>query len=158
MGGFRFEGAATYNNYDVDTGETIEIESDSDVDVDDFLEDINTSEYILPGSDSRELTDSDINDFLNGYLEKNNARNLSGSEKEKLCARALCYARNEIYARHGYIFKSGELRNLFESMSWYDGTIPAESFNSNIFNAAEKKNIEFLKAKMDEYGGYQPAK
>lgn len=158
VGGFRFEGATTYNNYDVDTGETIEIEADSNGDVDDFLEDINTSEYILPGSDSRELTDSDINDFLNGYLEKNNARNLSGSEKEKLCARALCYARNEIYARHGYIFKSGELRDLFESMSWYDGTIPAESFNSNIFNAAEKKNIEFLKAKMDEYGGYQPAK
>ena len=65
---------------------------------------------------------------------------------------------NEIYARHGYIFNSSELRDLFNSMSWYEGTVPSDRFNSNEFNAAEKKNVEFLKAKMEEYGGYQPAK
>ena len=164
VGGFRFEGATTYDNAGVDTSETVSIsEGTSGGDnVDDFLDDYSTeiskSDYIFPETDSREMSNSDVKSFLSGYLESNNAKNMSESEKRVLCARALCYARNEIYARHGYIFNSSELRDLFNSMDWYDGEIPSDRFDSNVFSPVEKHNIEFLKAKMEEYGGYQPAK
>lgn len=151
VGGFRFEGATTYDNSSVDTGDTVEISSSSGGDSS------GGSDYILPGSDSRVLTNSDVDDFLRGYLDSNNANNLSESEKRRICARGLCYARNEIYARHGYIFNSSELRDLFNGMSWYHGEIPANRFSNEILNSAEKKNVEFLKARMEDYGGYKPA-
>lgn len=150
VGGFRFDGATTYDNYDVDTSETVAVSVTSGGSED--------KDYIFPGTDSRELTNRDVDEFLEEYLEDNNGDDLSEAERRKLCARALCYARNEIYARHGYIFNSSELRDLFNSMSWYEGTVPSDRFNSNEFNAAEKKNVEFLKSKMEDYGGYMPAK
>lgn len=52
----------------------------------------NRKDYILPDSDSRYLTDSDV-------------RGLSANE--------LMLARNEIYARHGRKFKDSELQNYF---------------------------------------------
>ena len=164
VGGFRFDGATTFDNAGVDSGDTVSISQGTSggEDVDKFLDnyssEINRADYIFPGTDSRELTDRDVEDFLNGYLENNNARNMSQGERRVLCARALCYARNEIYARHGYIFNSSELRDLFNSMRWYNGMIPADRFDSNVFSPAEKHNIEFLKSKMEDYGGYQPAK
>ncbi len=161
LGGFRFDGATASDLSGVDIEDTVEITaiSGGDGDVDDFVDDyVRTSEYIFPGTDSKEMSEDDVQSFLKDYIENNNARNLSESAKRTLCARALCYARNEIYARHGYIFNSSELNDLFNSMSWYEGTVPADRFNSNVFNKAEKHNIEFLKSKMDDYGGYQPAK
>ena len=162
-GGFRFDGATAYDNQGVDVSDTVSIvqgTSGDGRDVEDFIEDyaLSTSEYIFPGTDRREITENDIRVFLESYLETNDAKRLSDKARRVLCARALCYARNEIYARHGYIFNSRELRDLFVSMRWYYPTVPSERFDSNIFTPAEKHNIEFLKAKMEEYGGYQPAK
>ena len=78
-------------------------------------------------------------------------------EVSRLGLRELCYARNEIYARRGYIFSSQELRDYFSAKSWYHGTITAASFSSSIFNEYELYNIELLK--QYEYGinpsGYQ---
>lgn len=55
--------------------------------------------------------------------------------------------RNEIFARHGYIFTDENLKNHFESTSWYEGTIPAEQFNSDqVFNDFEKKISNSLRA------------
>ena len=58
-----------------------------------------------------------------------NTRYLSAEEISGLSLQMLCYARNEIYARRGYIFRSQELRDYFGSKSWYYGTIPAASFS-----------------------------
>lgn len=96
-------------------------------------------DYILPDSSSRLLTDADI---------------------EGLSARELNYAKNEIYARHGRIFDSPELREYFESKSWYEGEYTAEEFDAesgSILNENEKKNAEFLSDAENELepGGYQ---
>lgn len=50
--------------------------------------------------------------------------------------------RNEIYARHGYIFKSADLRSYFSRFSWYKAT---SSDVSRSLNAIETYNIQFLK-------------
>ena len=57
----------------------------------------------------------------------------------------MCYARNEIYARRGYIFSSQELQDYFGSKNWYFGTIPGSSFSSSVFNPYEMANVELLK-------------
>ena len=94
------------------------------------------SEYIFEDSDSRYLTMDDIS---------------------SLTLQMVCYARNEIYARRGYIFQSQELRDYFASRSWYHGTTPSSQFSSSIFNTYELANIDLLKSY--EYGtnpnGYQ---
>lgn len=71
------------------------------------------SEYIIPDSNSRYLTESDI----------------SG-----LSLQQLNYAKNEIYARRGRKFDSVELQEYFGSKSWYRGTIEPSQFTNDMLN------------------------
>lgn len=81
------------------------------------------SDYVLPQSSSRLLGKSDI----------------SG-----LSLQEINYAKNEIYARHGRLFKSDELQTYFNSKSWYNGTISPDSFSESLLSDVEKKNVEYL--------------
>lgn len=82
-----------------------------------------TEKYILPDSDSRYLTDSDV---------------------IGLTAHELMLARNEIYARHGRKFKDSEIQAYFNSQVWYKGTVEPDDFSPDIFNKYEKENLEFI--------------
>ena len=82
-------------------------------------------EYIFPNSDCTELTDQEISSLSQDEIR---------------------LATNEIYARHGYIFKDSTLKAYFESKSWYYGTIEPEDFQENMLNYYEKTNIEKLAA------------
>ncbi|MDO4476165.1 MAG: YARHG domain-containing protein [Lachnospiraceae bacterium] len=72
-------------------------------------------------------------------------RYLTEAEVSSLSIQQLCYARNEIYARRGYVFKSQELRDYFGSKPWYYPTIPADSFSSSVLNVYETANVELLR-------------
>jgi hypothetical protein len=50
--------------------------------------------------------------------------------------------KNEIYARHGYIFKSPELRTYFESQPWYR---PLYEDVTDIISDLERENAAFIK-------------
>lgn len=51
--------------------------------------------------------------------------------------------KNEIYARHGYIFKTNpDMVNHFNSQSWYE---PRSNDVNNLLSDIEKSNIKFLK-------------
>lgn len=83
------------------------------------------SEYILPDSDKRYYSEEE----------------LSG-----LSIFQLRIARNELYARHGRRFTSGDLQEYFDSCSWYRGTIMPEDFDEErIFNKYEKANRNLIK-------------
>ena len=74
--------------------------------------------------------DSDVK-----YLTDNDLKNLSLDE--------LAYARNEIYARYGYVFKEEKFKNYFESKNWYkadENFIPDDS-NLNEYEIANKNLI-----------------
>lgn len=92
------------------------------------------SDYILPDSDKEYLTSSDV---------------------AGLSVREINYAKNEIYARHGRKFDSKELREYFESKSWYYGTVSPSDFSTKVFNKYENANIQFLDKKEKELGVYQ---
>lgn len=94
------------------------------------------SEYIIPDSNSRYLTESDI----------------SG-----LSLQQLNYAKNEIYARRGRKFGSVELQEYFGSKSWYRGTIEPSQFTNDMLNDYEIKNADLLSARefAIDSGGYK---
>lgn len=83
----------------------------------------NTAEYIFPDSDSRYLSDDEV-------------RNVEAEQ--------LMLGRNEIYARHGYIFQDADIQAYFESTSWYQGTVTGEKFDDSVFNDYEKGNLEYI--------------
>ena len=75
---------------------------------------------------------------------------LSQSQVSSLSDYQLGIARNEIYARHGYIFKLDRFRSYFESQSWY---VPRYSDASSIsLNEIETYNVALIKAEEDSRG------
>ena len=68
---------------------------------------------------------------------KTRSRAYSDDDK-KLIVKAL---RNEIYARHGRVFESLELKRIFEAVSWYNSRT---NFSDSELNEIEKKNTEFI--------------
>ena len=90
-----------------------------------------SSDYILPYSDSRYLTKSDIS-----WMDSSTAE----------------LALNEIYARHGRIFKTKRIADYFNSKSWYHGTVDGSTIQASDFNDYEKKNINLINAYMKEKG------
>ena len=50
---------------------------------------------------------------------------------------------NEIYARHGYVFKNNSISDSFQKSNWY---IPIYSSVDNFFTKVEEKNINLLSA------------
>lgn len=69
---------------------------------------------------------------------------LDTADIEALSDTDLRYAINELYARHGYIFKDSTLKAYYEQFSWYNGTVSADDFTSDMFNSVELKNIKAL--------------
>ncbi len=59
-------------------------------------------------------------------------------------------AKNEIYARHGYIFKNEDLNNYFKGQIWYEPAIDPENFKDSLFNKNEQENLKLLSS-LDTY-------
>ena len=120
-----------------DTQEEQEEDSQAEPEEDDTLpEENNTTaqtDYIIPDSDSRYLTNADV---------------------AGLSIQEINYAKNEIFARHGRRFKSQELTSYFESKPWYEGRYDPDDFDANysgqLLNDYEKRNAEFLSEKEHE--------
>lgn len=80
------------------------------------------------------------------YILKNSATHLyTEAELSVLSARELMLARNEIYARHGYIFNSSDIQSYFESKSWYHGTDTVDTFDFTQLNSTERANVSTIK-------------
>lgn len=88
------------------------------------------SDDIFPHSSSAYLTESEIAATLAAC---------SGYSPGKGYAQD---AINEIYARNGYIFKTAEVLEYYQSKSWY---VPNNSFSEADFNEYEKHNLALLK-------------
>ncbi|WP_054869955.1 YARHG domain-containing protein [Caloranaerobacter sp. TR13] len=81
--------------------------------------------------------------FPNSHIEKLTEQQLRGLSHE-----ILEYARNEIFARKGHIFKKEKYKNYFTKKSWYKPTTIVE-FSS--LNSIEKYNVKFIKFFEDLY-------
>lgn len=89
---------------------------------------------------------SDNNDFDNNLdfiFPNSSTQELSIYDLEKLTKDELGIARNEIYARHGYIFTQEPFKSYFESKDWY---VPNPEFKvlTNALYPVENKNIQLI--------------
>lgn len=114
----------------------------------------------ITGAEPAEDTEDEIAEDGDYIISSSGTKVLKDADIEGMSAKELNYARNEIFARHGRKFESKELRDYFESKSWYKGRYSAEEFDkksSSVLNNTEKKNVEFLEKaeKALEPGGYE---
>jgi V8-like Glu-specific endopeptidase len=82
-----------------------------------------------------------------GYILPQSSSHLyTRSELSSLDVWELCLARNEIPARHGYIFETPSILNYFKTKSWYRGTLTGDEFRKieGILNATEEANVETI--------------
>ena len=70
-------------------------------------------------------------------------RRLTEKDIKGRSSKELKLMRNEIYARHGLIFKNKEMRNYFSKKSWYHGT--TTKWENIKLNEYERYNVDFLK-------------
>ena len=83
----------------------------------DYIE--SSSSYLLPHSDVIKLSESELT-----YFNKDELR----------------LARNEIFARHGYVFKSDELESYFAEKTWY---YPDPYYDGSL-NNIEEYNVKLI--------------
>jgi hypothetical protein len=81
-------------------------------------------------------------------LPESSDRPLQPAEIAGLSVAELRLARNEIYARHGYIFQSPDLRAHFAQFAWYSPTQTTVELNP-----VERENVALLKRAEAERGG-----
>lgn len=67
---------------------------------------------------------------------------ITEGELEKLDDKTVELIKNEIYARHGYIFTNRALKKYFENFNWYE---PSEEYSPNLLNPTEKANLKTIK-------------
>jgi len=80
--------------------------------------------------------------WLAGIYPEASKRLLRLSDVEGLTSWDLKVMRNEIYARHGYIFKTQDMIDYFSQQDWYKTRY--NNVNSMI-TALEKRNIIFIR-------------
>ena len=70
----------------------------------------------------KDINDIDYNNSFENYIEEYDSNEIiSNSILEKLDKQQLRIVRNSIYAKHGYIFNSDDLKDYFFQFSWYNG-------------------------------------
>ncbi len=82
----------------------------------------------------------------NTYIFKNSRRDyLTVADVIDLSKKKLRLARNEIFARRGYIFEDKELKEYFEGKSWYKPKIKSSEFSESMLNDYERSNLDLIK-------------
>jgi hypothetical protein len=76
-----------------------------------------------------------------GLYPQASIRPLTHNELIPLSKWQLKIMRNEIFARHGYIFKGAAMRNYFNAQPWY---YPRLRDVSHLLTSIEQKNISFI--------------
>lgn len=68
---------------------------------------------------------------------------LKDSDLSNYSKEDLAFLRNEIFARHGHVFKTDKMKNYFDRQSWY---IPFSGDATTLLNEIEKKNVQLIKS------------
>ncbi len=102
------------------------------------------------GSEGSGTANPDATD--NTFLFPSDTQLITREDLEGKTQRDVQLLVNEIYARHGYIFKTDFLKEYFENQQWYKPVTSSNSVVYSSFNDTEKKNAVFLDEYMKEQG------
>ena len=78
---------------------------------------------------------------LPGKFPQASERLLTASDLQDLSKEDLRIMRNEIFARHGYIFQTNEMKSYFQNQSWYS---PRHSNVNSLLTNIEQRNITLI--------------
>lgn len=125
--------------------------------IDDYYEDNDYEDDYYEENDYEDdyYEDDDYDDESDDYIIPYSASVLlSEADVEDLSWEEVALARNELYARHGYIFTKDRTKDYFEDKDWYVGTVSDQMKIYKEFSDIERKNVDFL-ADYEErtYGG-----
>lgn len=96
--------------------------------------------YVSPWVDSNQNSNG-IREYI---LPESDSRYISESELMGLTAAECSIARNELYARHGRKFKDEGIQNYFNQFDWYIPLIEPEDFKESVFNVYEIANRDLI--------------
>lgn len=136
----------TINNNPSETYEIVEDQQEYSDEIP--LNSDETGDYIEDGYDSQEnSTYTEENtirsrDLNNGIYPQASSRLINPNELISMRKEDLKIMRNEIFARHGYIFKTAEMKSYFNNQNWY---VPSYENVTNLLSEIEKKNITLIK-------------
>ena len=94
--------------------------------------------------DAIKLTESDPN---NGRFEFANYTLLYGNELNTYSPQMLRVMRNSIFAHHGYVFQSADLKDYFSREPWYK---PVNNNGSMKLSLLEQLNVDLIKMREAE--------
>lgn len=112
---------------------TDETDKNEEVEINDTLSDKDTGEDV-------DYTDEE--ETKGAFLFPSDSVLITDEELEKLDDKKIELIKNEIYARHGYIFTNQALKKYFESFSWYK---PNDDYSPKLLNQTEKANLKIIK-------------
>lgn len=89
-----------------------------------------------------------INDVSSDYIGSNHlwptdTLTITNSDLSVLTRTEVAEIRNEIFARHGYVFSASQWSDYFSTADWY---YPDSSFSNDMLSSTEKQNIDTITA------------
>lgn len=95
------------------------------------------------------VSDTDAYDESGEYLFPSDTKYITIDDLALLTKGQVGLIRNEIYARHGYVFNTEEYANYFGSKSWY---VPNPAFDASELTEIERTNIDTILAYEKQMG------
>lgn len=108
----------------------------------------------LPVSEVAQESNESIPEQPQFILPESDSRYLAMEELAGLTAEECRIARNELFARHGRLFKDEELQAYFNSCDWYYGWVMPADFDESVFNEYEAANRDLI-IKYEKEQGYR---
>ena len=81
------------------------------------------------------------NSSTDGYLWPTDSAYITYSDLSYYSKKQVEAIRNEIYARHGYVFKTDEWSSYFNQRSWYS---PNPNYSDSWLSSVERSNIDVI--------------
>ena len=88
------------------------------------------------------LSDLSSNIAFQGRFPQASERLLIAADLQNLSKNDMKIMRNEIFARHGYIFQTNDMKSYFQNQTWYT---PRYNDVNSLLTETEKKNIDLIK-------------
>lgn len=111
---------------------------------------LDMSSYMNDTTGSAEIEDTSGND----YIFPSDRQYITESDMAGWDQNTALLARNEIYARHGYVFQTQEIQNYFAAKDWYT---PNPSYDGSGLSDVEKANVDAILAFEQKNGWTAPA-
>ena len=105
--------------------------------------------------DDYDYDDYGYDDYDSGdgdYLYPSDTQYITYGDLDGLDRDTVALMRNELYARHGYIFNKDEYKNYFGSKSWYVPMYSDQNTVVSMFSDIERANLNTLMSYEEDRG------